>query len=46
MPFRLVTHNMGKVDSIGNAVFLAGEQRYACPQSTTATGGELLASGR
>ena len=34
MPFRLVTHNVGNVDSIGNAVFLAGEERWACPQST------------
>lgn len=34
MPFKLVTHNVGNVDSIGNAIFLAGEERYACPQST------------
>jgi ATP-dependent Clp protease protease subunit len=34
MPFRLTTHNVGNVDSIGNAVFLAGERRYACPHST------------
>jgi ATP-dependent protease ClpP protease subunit len=34
MPFRLVTHNVGNVDSIGNAIFLAGEERLACPQST------------
>ena len=34
MPFRLITHNMGNVDSIGNAIFLAGEERYACPHST------------
>ncbi len=34
MPFRLTTHNVGNVDSIGNAVFLAGETRYACPHST------------
>src|SRR5579859_6334737 len=34
MPFRLTTHNVGNVDSIGNAVFLAGEQRFACPHST------------
>jgi ATP-dependent protease ClpP protease subunit len=33
-PFRLTTHNVGNVDSIGNAVFLAGETRYACPHST------------
>lgn len=34
MPFRLVTHNVGNVDSVGNAVFLAGERRLACPHST------------
>lgn len=34
MPFRLTTHNVGNVDSIGNAVFLAGETRYASPHST------------
>jgi ATP-dependent Clp protease, protease subunit len=34
MPFKLTTHNVGNVDSIGNAVFLAGVQRYACPHST------------
>jgi len=33
-PFKLITHNMGNVDSIGNAIFLAGEERYACPHST------------
>lgn len=34
LPFKLVTHNVGNVDSIGNAIFLAGEDRYACPHST------------
>jgi ATP-dependent protease ClpP protease subunit len=34
LPVTLITHNMGNVDSIGNAVFLAGGTRYACPQST------------
>lgn len=34
MPFKLTTHNVGNVDSIGNAVFLAGETRYACAHST------------
>ena len=33
-PFKLITHNVGNVDSIGNAVFLAGAERYACPHST------------
>lgn len=34
MPFELITHNVGNVDSIGNAIFLAGSKRYACPHST------------
>jgi ATP-dependent Clp protease protease subunit len=34
MPFGLITHNVGSVNSIGNAVFLAGETRYACKNST------------
>ena len=34
MPFKLITHNVGNVDSIGNAVFLAGQERRACPHST------------
>src|SRR5207248_11341171 len=25
---------VGNVDSIGNAIFLAGDERYACPHST------------
>lgn len=34
LPFKLVTHNVGNVDSIGNAIYLAGEERFACPHST------------
>jgi ATP-dependent protease ClpP protease subunit len=34
MPFKVITHNVGNVDSIGNAIFLAGEERYACKHST------------
>lgn len=34
LPVPLTTHNVGNVDSVGNAVFLAGEKRYACPHST------------
>jgi ATP-dependent Clp protease, protease subunit len=34
MPFKLITHNVGNVDSIGNAVFLAGDERYACEHTT------------
>src|ERR1700733_75674 len=34
MPFKLITHNVGKLDAICNAIFLAGEERPACPHST------------
>ncbi len=34
LPLDLVTHNVGNVDSIGNAIFLAGKRRYACKHST------------
>lgn len=34
MPFELITHNVANVDSIGNAVFLAGSRRYATPSAT------------
>ncbi len=33
-PVKLTMHNVGNVDSIGNAIFLAGAERYACPHST------------
>jgi ATP-dependent Clp protease, protease subunit len=34
LPITLITHNVGNVDSIGTVIYLAGEQRYACPQAT------------
>jgi ATP-dependent Clp protease protease subunit len=34
LPIKLITHNVGNVESIGLVVFLAGEQRFACPQTT------------
>ena len=34
MPFRLITYNVGSVNSIGNVLFLAGEERYACAISS------------
>lgn len=33
LPINLITHNVGNVDSIGAVVFLAGNERYACPQA-------------
>ena len=32
--FNLIVHNIGNVDSIGNAIFLAADTRYACAHST------------
>jgi ATP-dependent Clp protease protease subunit len=34
LPFELITHNVGNVNSIANALFLAGDVRRACPHST------------
>ena len=34
MPFKLTTYNVGNVNSIGNVLFLAGEERYACAVSS------------
>lgn len=34
LPVETTMHNMGNIDSIGNAVFLAGQNRFACPNST------------
>lgn len=34
VPCELIAHNTGNVDSIGNAIFLAANKRYACASST------------
>ena len=34
LPIRVITHNLGNVDSIGMVIFLAGQERYACPHTT------------
>ena len=34
VPFDLTIHNIGNVDSIGNAVFLSANRRYASAHST------------
>ncbi len=34
MPFQIVTHNIGNVDSISNVVFLGGRERYVCAAAT------------
>jgi len=34
LPAKITMHNTGLVDSIGNVIFLAGEKRYAAPNSS------------
>jgi ATP-dependent protease ClpP protease subunit len=34
LPIKVITHNAGQVNSIGNAIFLAGSPRYACPHAS------------
>jgi len=34
LPCKIITHNVGSVNSIANVIFLAGEERYACPGTT------------
>lgn len=30
LPYKIITHNCANIDSIGNTVFMAGEERYTC----------------
>jgi len=34
LPMKITTHNIGQVDSIGNVIFMAGEERFATSNST------------
>ena len=34
MPYEIITHNIGNVDSIANILFLAGTKRFASPSAT------------
>jgi ATP-dependent protease ClpP protease subunit len=34
MPYPIVTHNIGNVDSIANVIYLSGSERNACTAST------------
>lgn len=34
IPSKVITHNIGQVDSIGNVIFLAGEERYMAPATS------------
>ena len=33
LPVRITTHNVSSVDSIGNIMFLSGDERFACQHS-------------
>src|SRR5438445_8342740 len=33
LPCRLIMHNIGSIDSIANAIFLAADERFAAPNS-------------
>jgi ATP-dependent Clp protease protease subunit len=34
LPVKVITHNIGAINSIANVVFLAGQERYASPHTT------------
>jgi ATP-dependent Clp protease, protease subunit len=34
LPLKIVMHNVGSVDSIGNVIFMAGQERYVTPNGT------------
>lgn len=34
LPVKLITHNIGNVDSVANIIFLAGQERLAAPHAT------------
>lgn len=34
LPIKITTHNLGQVDSIGNVIYLAGQDRFAAPATT------------
>jgi len=34
VPYKVTTHNVGNVDSIGNAIYLAADERFASEHST------------
>jgi len=34
LPLKVITHNVGIVNSVANVVFLAGDERYAVPNSS------------
>jgi len=34
LPIKVITHNIGSIDSVANVIFLAGAKRLACENST------------
>lgn len=45
IPQKIIMHNMGSIDSIATVVFMAGEERYAQPNSTFLFHGVELTTG-
>jgi ATP-dependent protease ClpP protease subunit len=45
-PFRLIIHSVGEVESVGTAIFLASDVRYACPASKFMLHGVSRSFGR
>ena len=45
IPQKIVMHNMGSIDSIATVVFMAGDERYAQPNSTFLFHGVELTTG-
>jgi ATP-dependent Clp protease protease subunit len=42
LPVKVITHNIGQVDSIGNVIFLAGDERYMAPATSFLFHGVVL----
>lgn len=45
IPQKIIMHNMGSIDSIATVVFMAGDERYAQPNSTFLFHGVELTTG-
>lgn len=46
LPCKLVMHNVGSIDSIANAIFLAGKERYSTPNAAFLLHGVTWAFGQ
>lgn len=45
LPVEVIMHNMGAVDSVATAIFMAGDERYASPHSTFLFHGVAMSVG-